>query len=150
MLRRPRAGFADLTELTVVVYASRPTDAITGETVYTVTPNVGNTGANLVGQNQVIIDYGGLDRPNLRKGSWILDVSLVNTTPGKFATINGFFYQVASVTDTGASIMTVELETPLKSVLVGQPPSQPVQGITQLVVMENVITVLERGTNWRP
>jgi hypothetical protein len=52
--------------------------------------------------------------------------------------VNAHAYRVASVTDTGTTSMTLELETALK------------QDVTTLVIMENVITVLERGTNWRP
>ncbi len=72
-------------------------------------------------------------KPNIRKGDWVLDV----TTPNGPA-VNGYFYRVDSVADTGSGLMTLQLETPLK------------QAITTLVSMENVITVLDRGVAWKP
>jgi hypothetical protein len=51
--------------------------------------------------------------------------------------VNGFFYQVANVTNQGGNI-TLDLETQLKD------------DITALVIMENVITVLDRGNVGRP
>ena len=53
-------------------------------------------------------------------------------------TVNGDCYQVAAVTDTGPNTLTLELEATLK------------QNVTTLVVLENVIAVLDRGTSWRP
>ena len=74
--------------------------------------------------------------PDCYKGGWILDTSYRTVAGG--GTVNGYFYQVANVTDSGATNITLELETPLK------------EDVTTAVVLENVITVLERGTSWRP
>jgi prepilin-type N-terminal cleavage/methylation domain-containing protein len=134
LVRRPRPSSPALTDIAVVVYANRATDSVLGETTVT---SATATPLGTAGTNTVAVSFpAGTDKPNIRKGSWILDTSL-RAVPGG-TTVNGFFYQVASVTDTGATSMTLELEAPLK------------ENVTTVVLMENVITVLDRGTSSRP
>jgi hypothetical protein len=136
LLRRPRPASPEFTELTVIVYAGRATDAVGGETVCPV------SGGGSATTNTIQVTYTG-DKPNFRKGGWVLDTSFrqIGGTAGT-GTVNGYFYQVAAVTDTltanGSPALTLELETTLK------------ENVTTLVLLDNVITVLERGTAWRP
>jgi prepilin-type N-terminal cleavage/methylation domain-containing protein len=144
-IRRPRSSNTALTELAVVVYANRPLDSVTGETPL---------GAAVLGPNSLSVTYVAGNKPNIRKGGWIVDVTYQqydasgapippSQNAATYGSVNGYFYQVASVQDTSASTMTLELETPLKTYN-GQP------NVNTVVCLENVITVLDRGTSWRP
>ncbi len=148
-------------ELSVVVYANRPTDVPGGETIIYTTntltpgwvPGLPAVQLGTKGTTTLTFDYSilGGSKPNIRRGSWILDTTYTQKTvvipPGgsvNFGTVNGYFYRVASVTDnapnpTGiTTAMTLELETPLRA------------DVASFVIMENVITVLDRGTSRRP
>ncbi len=129
LVRRPRTSSAALIDMSIVVYASRPTDAPDGESPVYTGALLGSANSNLV-----TIGYAPNPAPGIRKGSWILDTTSATNTP---STVNAFFYQVAGVADDGTT-MTLELETPLKA------------DMSTFVVMDNVITVLDRGTSWRP
>jgi prepilin-type N-terminal cleavage/methylation domain-containing protein len=167
LLRRPRSSSPALTELSVVVYANRPADRVTGESTYAVTPNAGaNPPQNVSGASTVLIDYGSvnataanrqLGKPNIRKGGWILDSTyqLFNAAgqpvppfagAAAFGTVNGYFYQVNNVIDDGKTT-TLQLDIPLRGWSVA--PAPPTN-VTSVVIMENVITVLDRGTSTRP
>lgn len=122
LVRRPRSSRPDLTEVSVVVYAGRPTDSVSGEGVHAATSATANS---------VTFSFSG-EKPNIRKGGWILDTSYVAS--GGYGTVNGHFYRVANVIDDNATTMTLELETSLKA------------GLSHFVIMENVIAVLDRGT----
>jgi hypothetical protein len=126
LVRRPRSSAAALTEISVIVYASRATDAPSGETT---------CAATALGPNSVSVTFAG-DKPDIRKGAWVMDTSY--RIAGNGGTVNGYCYQVAAVTDTGPTTMTLELETSLK------------QNVTTMVLLANVITVVDRGTTWRP
>lgn len=140
LMRRPRSNSASLTEMSVIVFASRDTSSVSGETVLT---------ATVQGASTLSVTYSG-DKPNVRKGSWILDATYqeidrttgqpvaIGTNPNNFGRVNGQFYQVAAVTDTSATTMTLELESSLKG------------NATTIVLLENVITVMDRGTTWKP
>jgi len=78
------------------------------------------------------------NKPNIRKGSWILDTTYVPNAGKGTGSVNGYFYQVANTTDVDATTVSLELESNLRA------------NLSNVVVMENVITVLERGTAWKP
>ncbi len=103
-------------DCTIVVYANRSTTTLL-ETPYTV--------INLNPPNALTLDYTGSDRPAIRAGGWILD-----TTGGK-----GKFYRVVSVAD-GSAAFTLDIE--VQQNYTQAPPAQ-------LVVLENVAEVFERG-----
>src|SRR5262249_55096997 len=121
-LRRRRSGDAAQTLLSVIVYASRPTDSIAGETTF----NNGTAGVTITGLNNtntVTITYPAGGKPNIRKGGWILDTTYQRygptrqplvagavAPPGSTGTVNGDFYQVASVRDNSNTSTTLELE----------------------------------------
>jgi hypothetical protein len=132
LARRPRSSSSSQTEVYVIVYAGRPTDQISGEVA---------CAAVVQSSTEVSITYPG-DKPNLRKGGWIMDATYSNN--GAYGSITGYCYQVAAVTDTGANTMTLELESPLRPSMLGS------VNVNTIVVLENVITVLDRGTSWRP
>ncbi|MFO0845992.1 MAG: prepilin-type N-terminal cleavage/methylation domain-containing protein [Gemmataceae bacterium] len=133
MVRRPRQDTRELVELTVVVYANRNTTTAEGEqTIFN-----GSGGPKAMGTQGVPtlkVDWNGQSRPDIRKGTWILDT----TWDGGKQSLNGHFYRVETATDTGATQITLEVDRPLKA------------DLNTIVVMQNVIAVLERGTTWRP
>jgi hypothetical protein len=102
-----------------------------GETAYPVEITAPNT-VNLV-------YAGGLPKPALRAGGWILDATPL---PG-----HGYFYRVVSVADTlsskGQSAVQVELQNNIRTTNVVNNVSVPV--FQQAVVMDNLVEVFERG-----
>ena len=105
-------------DCTIVVYANRSTTT-PGESTYNV--------INWKPPNDLTLDYTGSDRPPIRAGGWILD-----PTAGK-----GKFYRVVAMAD-GALANTLDVEV-LPSYDQTAPP-------VQIVVLENVAEVFERGT----
>jgi hypothetical protein len=134
VVRRPRAASPAQTELLVLVYAGRAIDSLdrpNGEPTF-------YTGSALGGAGSTTVSFPYVDKPNIRKGGWVMDTSF-RSIAGNAGTVNAFCYQVAAVTDSASTTtLTLELESPLKA------------DVTTLVVLENVITVLDRGTSWRP
>lgn len=147
LLRRPRSSDPSLVELSVIVYANRSPDAVEGETTPAVVPSVvPTTGvpSNVAGSNTISLNYAQSPsypsgtKPNIRKGTWIMDVSYV-TGPGGQGTINGYCYKVATVADTGATTLDVVVEPALAA------------NVANIVVMENVIAVVPRSVYpWAP
>jgi hypothetical protein len=138
MLRRPKASVPSIVETTVVVYKNRP--SIGGENAYVLNPGQQPFDIN---SNEVQIPWapGMQETPPVRKGSWILDATVLNAAGQPEP--HGFFYRVVNVTDNGAGSMIVELATKPKMSTVGN-------GNGVLVVMENVVEVFEKGAGWRP
>ncbi len=130
LLRHYGSGSITDTELSVVVYASRSTQLPMGEPVYSGNP-LGTQGTSVLTLTYPAGNVAA--KPNIQKGNWVLDVTTTYAPA-----VNGYFYRVDSLTDTGAGLMTLQLETPLK------------QTVTTLVSMQNVITVLDRGVAWKP
>jgi hypothetical protein len=134
LIRTPSLSSKTLTELSVVVSGGRSLDAVRGETAYPASSaDPATTPTNIVR----ITWTAGAEKPRIRKGTWVLDTSY-NPVGRNYGAVNGYFYQVAGTRDTGATSMDLELESNLRA------------SVTNLVVMENVITVLERGTGWKP
>jgi type II secretory pathway pseudopilin PulG len=135
LLRRPKSSRPDLIEMSVLVYASRAVETADGETVF---PGV--TGA--VTSNSLSFNYPAGGKPNIRRGSWIMDVSYAPRTDPvtgqTFGTVNGYAYRVENVTDTGANNLTLEVDPALKA------------NVNTIVVLENVIAVVNRSTTWKP
>jgi len=133
LIRRPRSSSAALTETSIVVYANRANDAPAGETVIYNSGNaLGAAGTTSLSFPSALLPS---PRPNLRKGGWILDGSY--QTYGTGGMVNGYFYQIASISEAGGTV-ALDLETPLKA------------NVTTLVLLDNVITVLDRGAGWKP
>jgi hypothetical protein len=132
MLRRPVASSPSATQMWVVVYYTRATDAPDGE--ISLSASDGLVTQMAVNPNQVVIGYGaaGGQPPAIRKGDWFFDTTYSLDATLTYGSVAGYFYQVASATDDGQN-MTLELETALLA------------DVKSLVIMKNVITVLDRG-----
>src|SRR5439155_7729843 len=106
------------------------TSSVTGENTLSATGTLGTT--------TLTINYGA-NKPRIRNGSWIVDV----TTDG--GVVRGYFYRVVDATeDSTNTTFTLELQTSLKSV--------QASGATtfNIVVLENVVEVFDRGTGNAP
>jgi hypothetical protein len=139
-------------DLDVVVYSGRNLEVQGGETPYQA--SLGPS-ANTV----ILTVAAGQEKPNLRRGSWILDASpstiLTNTNPPTdeskvFGVLHSFFYRVVSVEDIAPDSsnrprVQLELQTPL---LAATPQAGP--SISKVVVMDNVAEVFSKRTGWLP
>lgn len=125
LLRRPRPLDPSTTDMAVVVYEGRNTSIVAGETLFAVVP--GN-----IGDTSLTVPFSGA-KPEIGKSGWILDLTPINNQPA------GNFYRVINMTE-GSAANTVVLETQI-------PIKNP---ISQILVMEKVAEVLERGTGWQP
>jgi len=136
LLRRPQAFSESVVDLTVVVYGGRVADSsstggvgLPTETTYPVTNGAGGT-------TSLVLVYGGTGQPAAapatRLGGWILDV-----TQDAAGVPRGQFYRVTGVTE-GTNQVAVEVQTPLLA------------DVNAVVVMQDVVEVLEKGSNWQP
>jgi hypothetical protein len=147
MARRPRAAVEDVVEVSVVVYSGRSTQvdamlAPIGETRY-------DAIFDLTGDRTVVrIEWdpaAGQEKPNLRRGGWILDASLQSESHG------GYFYRVVQWTEYPAGVsgplpvIDVELQTPLRGWNPAVSGTQP-RGF--IVIMDNVSEVFDRLVQW--
>lgn len=108
-----------ISDMTVAVYSGRSTQVQDGETPV--------SAAGAQGTSQITITSG----TELRRGVWVLDLSLVSGKPA------AQFYRIVSVNKQGAS-QTLETQTPL------------INSVDHIVVMEKVAEIFTRGTGWQP
>jgi hypothetical protein len=155
VIRRPRYNWPEVAEATVLVYASRNTVVQEGEQPYTVTPvNVNYSPDVPLGTSTIELTYTNLPRPNIRQGSWLLDITPV---PVKNI-VNGDFYKVASVADKDNTTLTIQLDrtivypwTPPAPAGKTIPFTAPYKAVpTSMVHLANVIAVVEKATTWNP
>jgi hypothetical protein len=142
MFRQPRSSVPSVVEVSVVVYSRRPLITATttgGEYPY---PATFNPSANLVTLNSA-----GLTKPPLRAGSWILDATFKQYQPDpnnpnvKYGWAHAYFYRVVSVNEIAPDQFEMEVATPLR-----RWPAAGGNGT--VIVMDNVVEVIERGTGW--
>jgi hypothetical protein len=88
----------DQVEESIVVYSGRP--QLAAEQAFPAQWTNNNT--------TVTVNFAGLPKPAIRKGSWILDNTVI--APGGIVNANGFFYRVVNVTEF-ATTMDLELLT---------------------------------------
>lgn len=147
LLRRPRFSDPSVVEMTIAVYDRRPlvllsdTDKPVGGSLFL---PVGENAYAVESDptdplNTVSLVYGGgLQKPALRPGGWILDATPL---PG-----HGYFYRVVSVSDavsaTGQPAVKLELQENVRT-LTAAVPKRPI--FSQAVVMDNLAEVFERG-----
>jgi type II secretory pathway pseudopilin PulG len=149
LLRRPRLGDDRVADMSVVVYAGRTTGSVHGENTYLAT-YAGTLGT----ANSLTLNYGtAATKPRIRNGSWILDVTqdtCTNASTGRqYKLVRGHFYRVVDATENAANTAyTLELQTPLRVPLYGGVP--PAGNRLNIVVMESVIEVFDRGTGYIP
>jgi len=98
-----------------------------GRPVNSLTPEPVYTAVGAVGTNSIVVSATGVNPwpTNIKLGGWILDP------------VNGYFYRVTNYSDFGTTT-TVELQQNL------------VGAVTQIVVMDTVAEVFDKGTGWRP
>jgi prepilin-type N-terminal cleavage/methylation domain-containing protein len=146
LLRRPRFSDPAVVEMTIAVYDRRPLQLggggflPVGESAYPVEPVPMDPPGSGFQLNTVKLLYaGGLPKPALRPGGWILDATAL---PG-----HGYFYRVVSASDTvgskGQPAVQVELQNNIRTINVVNNQNVPV--ITQAVVMDSLVEVFERG-----
>lgn len=113
LLKRPSNGVRSVLEMTVVVYSGRAVDSPDREMAYPLRLVKGSMQADLF--------YNGLDKPNLRKGSWILDGTMTRVEGGVVVPDDqphGVFYRVVNVTEdveNGNPVLRLELQEPAEA-----------------------------------
>jgi hypothetical protein len=133
-------------DLNVVVYNGR-------------TPGFSATGAPLGEQtflalfdtnsnpNRIRLTWGSAP-PNVRKGSWVLDATIVYDATKNPTEIHGYFYRVTGVTQSGPTSVDLTIQGILRGF--NTPASFTTTGANNpgyVVVMDNVVDVFERLTN---
>jgi hypothetical protein len=127
LLRRPRAFCDEVVDLTVVVYAGRDIQLGGGETPY--------PAAGAKGTNNVVLSYlPPLDKPALRRNAWILDVTYDATN----LVTRGEFYRVVNVAELSSTQLSLEVEGLLQA------------DVNTVVVLDNAIEVMKKGSGWSP
>jgi prepilin-type N-terminal cleavage/methylation domain-containing protein len=128
MLQQASTGSNEVINMSIVVYQKRPLQLAPSEFLYSVSP------AATAGTNSVTLTWtSGQFQPPIRRNSWLLDAStLVTGQP------HGDFYRVVNYTLTGANTIVVELEKNLK------------YNTDQMVVMQDVVEVFEKGPGLKP
>jgi hypothetical protein len=144
LLRRPRSSEKSVVDVTVVVYSGRPTVFGQGENSYS--PVTFDTTSNVVR----VYWTAGQQKPAVRTGGWILDATMVRSSPGVgpqgaqvVSDPHGFFYRVVNITDgvdSRGPYVDLELQT--------NPRAGTTQGV--LVVLDGVVEVFDKGPGWRP
>jgi prepilin-type N-terminal cleavage/methylation domain-containing protein len=143
MIRRVRCTEPRLLNVQVIVYSGRSlqlnADLVPSGETY-VGPGVANTAASFPpGSTVATLQWApGTDKPNIRRGSWVMDATLtwpapINEPP------HGYFYRVVNVTEPGsggAGTMDLELQTPIRGNVAGN----------QAVVLDNVVEVFEKSS----
>jgi hypothetical protein len=161
MLRQTSAGNADLPlDLTVVVYSGRQpgpniTGLPTGESAFD---------AVFVSDRIVQVLVTGGKLPSIRRGTWILDTR-IDPNPNNPAASpfpyspQGYFYRTTNVTDLGDRL-ELEVQAPHGAQWPNPPVTGPLSTIRgpipgpgivcpqSIVIMDNVIDVFEKSTNY--
>ncbi len=162
LFKRPKTATPSVVDMTVVVYSGRPQQLNSG-----LTTGFGETRYDAAegteGGNTLTVTWsGGAGRPNIKNGTWILDATSYDLRDPKLGgvgpilrllalrhgPVHGFFYRVVKVTSESSGRMTLQLATPLKAeigIKVGGPAYRP-----QIIVMEYVSEVFEKGPGWLP
>jgi hypothetical protein len=149
LLRRPKTADTSVVDMTVVVYSGRSLQLPLGEAAYPRVSFDPNT-------TLVQVDYTGREKPDIRKGNWIMDATLTTTAAGSahrslllrrdggqadLPDPHGFFYRVVGVSDVGPNVVALELQTK---------PYKATGGDGVLIVLDNVIEVFDKGSGWQP
>jgi hypothetical protein len=130
-------------DVNVVVYAGRNLQVPGGESqpipvVY-----------NLSAPKTLTMNYTG-DKPNLKKGGWILDVTMHNLATESamahlYGPVHGYFYRVIDFTETSPTTIEIELQNvPAALQYDATQVNGPYNG--QIVILDNVAEVFPIGT----
>ena len=134
MVKRLNMQNPSVVDASVVCYVNRNLQQAGGEAVYTA---VGSTSPRTL-----IISYTG-DKPNLRRGGWLLDATAHDPVSDqanalKYGPVHGNFYRMVDFTDVNVNQVEIELQT------------VPFGTVTNVVIMNNVAEVFPIGTGWKP
>lgn len=125
-----------MVDVTVVVYDRRPNLAVSVGPYQVPVEEKSYALTIAAGSNLAYISWpAGTPAPSVRRGTWILDATVVDTTHGP----HGYFYRVANVTQLPNNILELQLQQNAKAGV-----SSP-NGVA--VVMDSVAEVFERFTN---
>lgn len=135
VLQRPVSGTNPKTAtMTVVVFDRRAPfyQAPNGENAYGVIGLVGP------GQTAVTIDYTNKARPDVLKGGWIMDGTILGAP---YSVRHANFYRVVGVTDgpPGSNTVTYDLQTPIR-----RTDGQAIPYPATIIVMAGISEVFER------
>ncbi|HTU21949.1 MAG TPA: prepilin-type N-terminal cleavage/methylation domain-containing protein [Gemmataceae bacterium] len=123
LLRLLPSGSTNLVQLYAVVYSGRPVNTLaTTTTEWTYTASTGNPITPLPPNGLTIANT---MATTIKRGGWIFDP------------VNGYFYRVTNITDSGGST-TVELQQNL------------IETPSVVVVLDNVAEVFDKGFGWQP
>ncbi len=121
-------------QLYAIVYSGRPINSLTALTPFEWTYNATSIGLpvgtpiGVVGTNFLTLPTG----TTVKRGGWILDTSS-NPANGQ---VNGYFYRVTNLADSGG-VTTVEVQQTLLA------------NVTQVTVMDYVAEVFDKGMGWQ-
>jgi hypothetical protein len=163
LLRKPQAGIPNLFEMTIVVFEQRSLSAgnllkATNEVAYKT--YMATNAAGTIIANTVELSWApGVPTPQVREGSWILDVTPVYNGNGKGKTItansHAKFYRVVSVGEEsvngGLNYVNLELATSVLNAgdIPQANPANPPASPGYFVVFPNIAEVFECGQVWK-
>jgi type II secretory pathway pseudopilin PulG len=151
LMRRPRYSNAAAVNMDVVVYSRRSVNLSAALAM----PEYYYTGqVDLVGSrpNVIVLTWSaGQNPPPVRAGGWILDATPNSTQQGGqtlYSPGHARFYRVVGINEV-ANPNTVELEVQdnLQDFSVQPGPNNPTG---RFIVLDSVVEVFPRGTQWRP
>jgi prepilin-type N-terminal cleavage/methylation domain-containing protein len=135
MLQRTQSSQQNTTQLWVIAYRGRAVSSPVVERSFTAAPpgSLGDTSITLTWP-------AGQAVPDLRRGSWIMDVTPetkpgTGAPPGNRTSVHCGFYRVMAATPTGANQMQVEVLPAFRN-----------GNIQTVVVLDQAIEIFERGT----
>jgi prepilin-type N-terminal cleavage/methylation domain-containing protein len=146
LMKLPNVQSPSVVDISVVVYQGRNLQVAGGETPYTVLTN---------GPKTIAVAYSGGNKPNIKRGGWILDVTSYNPNDPdptkralalKYGPVAANFYRVVDITDVniaGQPALEVELQTSLVGV------GNTIPQVTNILVLDNVAEVFSIGTGWK-
>ena len=124
---------ASAANVTVVVYSGRPIpppSTLSGESASKL------AGATAYTADQLTLTT----QPIIKPGGWILDATTIDGTNGP----HGYFYRVTDVIDNGNGTWTLQLQTKLRVAIT------PNGNAGQIIVLDNVVEVFEKGVLYTP
>lgn len=141
LLRRPRASDQSVVDINVILFNSRPVQVPLPEHVF---PNVAFT----PGSTTLDLPYAAGNKPDIKKGNWVLDATMrQGTNPNFTPEPHGYFYRVVGVTDNGGTL-TLEFQEPIKGLLSDKTNTTAFKGT--LIFMENMVELFGKGAGWKP
>jgi hypothetical protein len=128
LLQRPQANSDGAVNLTVVVYHKRSVAVPEQEQTYSA------VGAQS-GSGVVLTWNPAAQSPNLKRGIWLLDTTPTNANP---LVPRAAFYRVTNVSDSISGQAALDVQPNLAN------------NVTQVILMNDVAEVFQKGTSWQP